>query len=165
MTDLSQSDIAELTRYGPDDVLGEFRHTAYDRVVDEWTAQRSSDLDRLEQADAFAWADARFEVVDGLDGPKFEIVTGVSGDGDLRDLARRFVGDWLDDYVESIQDAQAESLFSRQELRTRWLLDTLSKKDLKQRFDVAFPTIRGYEERAEENLDRAAATLDLVDDR
>jgi hypothetical protein len=169
-SDLSQRDVAEMTQYGPGGVLDRFRTDAYDETVNTWVDQRPEDTERLEEADAFDWTNAYFEVVNGRDGPEFEIISGVPHDPGndereaLSDLAWEFVADWLTQYVESIQQTQAESLFSRQELRVYWALANWSKKDIKTMLDVSYPTVTGYEERANDDIDRAKATLNLTYD-
>lgn len=173
-SDLSQHDVAELTEYGPEELLGDFRSEAYDRVVTRWAEERPKDTERLENSDAFSWHNAYFEVERDIDGKAFTIVTGVelapgtdeeSERVELRDLAHEFVADWLTEYVESIQRAQAVSLFSRQELRTYWGVANWSKKDIKGLLDVSYGTVADYEERAKTDIKRANATLSLTYDQ
>jgi len=42
------------------------------------------------------------------------------------------------------------------------LLDSRTKKELKTMLDVSYPTIRDYEERADNDIERANATLELT---
>lgn len=168
-SDLSKRDVAELVHYGPEDLVGDLSEEAYTRTVNQWTESRPGDVEQLEDADCFEWHNACWEVGDPQGrGLEFEVITGVEWRTDddprkeIADVAWEFVSDWIDALVGNIQKRQEESLFSRQELRVYWMLDSRTKKDLKTMLDVSYPTIRDYEERADNDIKRANATLGLA---
>jgi hypothetical protein len=168
-SDLSKRDVAELVHYGPEYLVGDLSEEAYTRTVNQWAESRPDDVEQLEDADCFEWHNAYWEIGGPQGrGLEFEVITGVEWRTDddprkeIADVAWEFVSDWIDALVGDIQKRQAQSLFSRQELRVYWMLDSRTKKDLKTMLDVSYPTIRDYEERADNDIERANATLGLT---